>query len=68
MISTKVRKNLHLSDLTTLMISPKNGNAASVSNLQGDKQRDRFQRIVSSIDIVSHKQIIGVWARSSDSK
>jgi hypothetical protein len=50
------------------VVSPQNGNPIAVPNLQGHEQSDRLQTIVTSIDVISHEQIIRVGALSSDPK
>lgn len=61
-----VIESIDLSDLSTLMVAAKNRHAIFVSNLEGDEQRDGFDGIITAVNIVSHEQIIGVWARSAD--
>lgn len=43
---------VHLSDLARLMVAAQDGDAQRVSDLQGHKQGDSLDRVVSSIDII----------------
>ena len=61
-------KPVDLSDLATLVISPQNGDPASVSDFQGNEQRNRFERVISSIDIIAHEHVIRFGALAADTK
>lgn len=60
--------NSHLSNLPTFMVSAQNCNAIPVANFESNQQRDGFQRIISSINIITHEQIVWVRACSTDAK
>ena len=36
--------------------------------LERDQQRHRLYRVVATVDIVAHEQVVGVWARAADPK
>jgi hypothetical protein len=49
-----------LSNLTTLMVSTENGDSILIANLQRDKKRDCFDRVVATINIVAHEKIVSI--------
>lgn len=61
-------ESIDLGDLSTLMVSSKNGNSISESNLEQYKKSYRLERIIASINIVSHKQVVGVRRKPSNSE
>lgn len=65
---TLVIKAVYLSDLTTFVVSPKDGDSIPVSDLQGHKEGDRLQGIISSVHVITHEQIVGFWALAADSE
>jgi len=65
---TFIVKPVDLGDLATLVISPQNGDPASVSDFQGNEQRNRFERVISSIDVVTHEHVICFGTLAADTK
>lgn len=63
-----VIKPIHLCDLATFVVTPKNGDAISVSYFQGDQKGDGLQRVITSVDVISHEQIVRFRALPSDTK
>ena len=61
-------KPINLGDLATLVVSPQNGDTASVSDFQSDEQRNSLERVISSIDIITHKHIIRFGTLAADTK
>lgn len=49
-----------LGDLARLVVASEDGNSFGVSNLERDEEGDRLDRVVTSVDIVSHEEIIGI--------
>ena len=43
-----------LGDLAGLVVSAKDGDALRVSDLEGDEEGDRLNRVVASVDIVAY--------------
>jgi hypothetical protein len=56
-----VVETVYLGDLPTLVIPAQNGDPLAVSELERNEQSDSFYRVVSTIDVVSHEQIVCVW-------
>lgn len=50
------------------MVSPEDGDAVAVAQLHCNKECDGFDRVVSSVDIITHKKIVGVGRVSTDTK
>ena len=42
------------------MITSENGDAILEAHLKGDQERDCLDRVVASIDVVTHEQVVGV--------
>ena len=51
---------LHLSDLSALVVASQNGQTVSVSYLQADQQSHGLNRVISSVHIVAHEQVIRI--------
>lgn len=49
-----------LGDLTRLVVSTENGYAVTVAELEGNQQSDGLNRVVTTVDIVTHEQVVGV--------
>jgi hypothetical protein len=62
------KRNLHLGDLTTFMIPAEDGYAIPITHFQQHQERDGLKRIVSPIDVVSHKQVVRLRTRPPDPK
>jgi len=63
---TLVIKSIDLGDLSALMITTEDGDAAAKPHLESDEESDSLNTVVSSINIVSHEEIVGVWRLSPD--
>lgn len=50
------------------MISSQNGQTFSEPNFERNEQRNRLHRVVASIYIVAHEQVIGVRERATNFK
>jgi len=59
---------IHLGDLSTFVISSEDGEALLVSHLHGDQKCHRFHRVIPSVDVVSHEQIVGIRRLASDAE
>ena len=59
-------ENLHLSNLSALVVSSKDGDSMSKADLECYKECHSLDRVVSSIDVVTHEQVVGIWWTSSD--
>ena len=47
-------------DLSALVITSENGDTVLEAHLKGDQERDCLDRVVASIDVVTHEQVVGV--------
>ena len=57
---------LHLCDLSALMISAKNRDSVSVAYFECYHKCHDLHRVVSSVYIVSHEEIVCVWELATD--
>ena len=51
-------ESVDLSNLLRLVVASENGDSIGVSNLESNKECDRLDGVVSSIDIVTHEQVV----------
>jgi hypothetical protein len=63
-----VVETVHLSNLARFVIAAQDGDAIAVSQLEGDEERDGFNRVVPSVDVVAHEEIICVWRVAADAE
>lgn len=61
-----VVESIHLGDLPRLVVTSQNGDTVPISQFERDEQRDRLYRVVSSIDVIAHEQVIRVGRVSTD--
>jgi hypothetical protein len=60
--------DVHLGDLTGLVIASKDCNSILVAHLEADEQRDSLNGIVTSIHIISHEEVVGIRRLASNSE
>ena len=56
---------LHLSDLSALVVAAKNRDSVSIAYFECNHECHDLHRVVSSVDIISHKEIVCVWELSA---
>lgn len=61
-------KDVHLSDLATLVVSSQNGDTVTVSDLEGNKQGDSLHRVVATINVVAHEEVVSVGGLAADTE
>lgn len=59
-------KAVDLGDLTRLVVSSDEGNSLGVSHFEGKEQQERFNGRITSVDEISHEEVVRVRALSSD--
>lgn len=57
---TFIVEAIYLRDLPRFVIATENGDTVPVAELQRDQKGDGFDGVVSSIDVVSHEQVVCV--------
>jgi hypothetical protein len=55
-----VVETVNLSDLSRLVVTTEDRNAVPVPNLEGDEEGDGLDRVVSSVNVVSHEEVVRV--------
>lgn len=65
---TLIIKPVDLCDLSALMVASQDGDACWVSHFQGQQEENDFHGVVSSVDIVTHEQVIGVGQVTANAK
>ena len=50
----------YLGDLPALVVASQDGYSVFVADFQSDEESDRLHRIVASIHVVTHKQVIRI--------
>jgi hypothetical protein len=63
---TFIVKTINLRNLPRLMVSPQNSDPVFKSDFQSDQQSNCLDRVVTSVYIISHKQIVCIWTLSTD--
>ena len=54
------KKSVHLSDLSAFVVSSEDSKSISESDLKGDQESYGLDWIVSSVNVVAHKQVISL--------
>jgi len=57
-----------LSNLAGFVVTTEDCDSLRVSDLEGHEEGDGFDRVVTSINIVAHEEIVGIWVRSTNSE
>ena len=55
-----------MSDLTALVVAAEDGDSVGVAHLEGDEESDSLDRVVATIDVVAHEEVVGVGRLASD--
>lgn len=59
-------KYLHLSDLSGLVVTSEDGDSILEADLKGHQEGHGLDRVVSSINVVAHEEVVGVWELSAN--
>ena len=59
---------IHLGDLTRFVIAAQDGDAITVPQLEGHEERDGFDRVVPSINIIAHEEVVCIWRVAADAE
>jgi hypothetical protein len=65
---TLVVEPVHLGDLSGFMVSSENGDTIPVAEFERDEEGDGFDRVVATIDVVAHEEVVCVGRVAADSE
>jgi hypothetical protein len=65
---TLVVEPVDLGDLARLVVATENGDPVTVTELEGDEKRDCLNRVVASVDIVTHEEVVRVGRVATDAE
>ena len=65
---TLVVEAVDLRDLTALVVSAQDRDAVAVAHLEADEQCDRFERVVASVDVITHEEVVRVGRVSANAE
>ena len=65
---TLIIKAVYLGNLTTLVIATENRYTVTVPHFESDQESDSFQGVVPSVDVISHKQVVGFGTGTANAK
>ena len=57
---TLIIEAVNLSDLARLVVAAQNRDAVRIAHLQRNEKGDRLDTVMTTVNIISHEQIIGV--------
>ena len=57
-----------LSNLSDLVVTSEDGNSVLEPHLQSDQERDSLDRVVATIDVITHEEVVGIWRLAANSK
>ena len=55
-----------MSDLSALVVTAEDSNSVGEAHLEGDEESDGLDRVVTTIDVVAHEEVVSVRGLSSD--
>jgi len=61
-------KAIDLGDLAGFMITTEDRDSLGVSNFKSNKEGNSFDRVVSSVNIIAHEEVVCIWIRAADSE
>ena len=64
----KLKVDLHLSDLSALVVTSEDGNAVLEAHLEGDKKSDGLDWVVATVNVVTHEEVVRVGGLTSNLK
>ena len=59
---------VHLGDLARLVIPSEDCDAIAVAEFEGNKESNSLHRVVASVYIVAHEEVVGIWRITADPK
>jgi len=53
-------ETIDLSDLSAFMVSSEKSDSVLISNFQSQEKSDGFNTMVTSVNVITHKQVVGI--------
>ena len=60
------REHLHLSNLSGLVVTSEDSDSLLKADLEGDEQSDGLDGVVSTIDVVTHEEVVSLRGMSTN--
>lgn len=57
-----------LSNLPRLVVASQDGDALAIPHLESDEEGDRLDRVVASVDVIAHEEVIRVWGVAANAE
>lgn len=58
-------KPVHLGDLAGLVVTTGDGDAVGVADLESKEEGDGLNTVVTTIDVITHEQVVGLWGATT---
>lgn len=58
----------YLGDLTAFVVASQNSHTVLVADFEGNQERHRLDRVVATVNVISHKQVVGVGRIAANAK
>ena len=66
LLHTLVIETIYLRDLTAFVVATEKRDAIGIANLQGQQQKERFHAEMTSVDIITQKQVVCIRTVTSN--
>lgn len=65
---TLIVETVHLSDLTGFVVAAEDSDALRVADFESNEESNCLNGIITSINVVTHEEIVGIWIGSTNSE
>ena len=63
-----VVETIHLRDLPRFVVSAENCHSVAISEFESNKESDGLDRVVPSVDVITHEEVVGVGRVAADAE
>jgi len=60
--------NLHLGDLSRLVVTSQDSDSILIADFEGDEESDGLDGVVTSVNVISHEEVVGVGGLAANLK